>query len=181
MRLKIYYKTIYKMPKTAVDYSNTIIYKICCNDPTITETYVGHTTNFTKRKYTHKDNCNNESRKQHYHLKVYQTIRANGGWNNWSMIEICKYPCASSLEARAEERRYFEILNASLNMEIPCRGRPEYRKQYRINNPDKLREDGKRWRDNNQEWIEKYQNRKNELQRIRRVKKREALLLASLP
>jgi hypothetical protein len=169
------------MPKTAVDYSNTIIYKICCNDPTITETYVGHTTNFTKRKYTHKSNCNNESRKQHYHLKVYQTIRDNGGWDNWNMIEICKYPCASSLEARAEERRFYEILNASLNMELPCRYGSdiiEYRKQYRINNPDKLREEQKQWRNNNQEYIKNYQPRKLELQRIRRAKKRDALLLA---
>jgi hypothetical protein len=47
------------MPKIEVDYSRTIIYKICCKDPTIEEIYVGHTTNFTKRKYQHKIACNN--------------------------------------------------------------------------------------------------------------------------
>ena len=31
------------MPKKIIDYSKTIIYKIVCNDLTITEVYVGHT------------------------------------------------------------------------------------------------------------------------------------------
>jgi len=34
------------MPKENIDYSNTIIYKICCSDFSITDLYVGHTTNF---------------------------------------------------------------------------------------------------------------------------------------
>ena len=45
------------MPKTDIDYSNTIIYKITCKDPTVNEVYVGHTTNFVQRKYSHKQNC----------------------------------------------------------------------------------------------------------------------------
>jgi predicted GIY-YIG superfamily endonuclease len=47
------------MPKEDVDYSNTIIYKIYCKDETITDVYVGYTTNFTQRKYSHKIACNN--------------------------------------------------------------------------------------------------------------------------
>ena len=39
------------MPKDVVDYSNTIIYKIYCKNEMVTDIYVGHTTNFTKRKY----------------------------------------------------------------------------------------------------------------------------------
>ena len=34
------------MPKDIIDYSNTIIYKIYCKNETITDIYVGHTTNF---------------------------------------------------------------------------------------------------------------------------------------
>ena len=30
-------------------------------------------------------------------------IRENGDWNNWSMIEIEKYPCNDDNEARARE------------------------------------------------------------------------------
>ena len=42
------------MPKDTIDYSNTIIYKIYCNDSSVTDIYIGHTTNFIKRKYQHK-------------------------------------------------------------------------------------------------------------------------------
>ena len=52
-------------------------------------------------------------------LKVYQIIRANGGWDNWIMIEIEKYPCKDGNEARARERYYFDLLNATMNMIRP--------------------------------------------------------------
>ena len=38
------------MPRLPVDYKNTIIYKIVCNDLKIKDTYVGHTTDFKSRK-----------------------------------------------------------------------------------------------------------------------------------
>ena len=66
------------MPKDNIDYSNTIIYKIYCNDSSLTDIYVGHTTNFIKRKYQHKVLCNKKSK-----LKIYDIIQKNGGWNNW--------------------------------------------------------------------------------------------------
>ena len=46
------------MPKDLIDYSKTVIYKICCLDKSIQDLYIGHTTNFTKRKYQHKVCCN---------------------------------------------------------------------------------------------------------------------------
>ena len=64
------------MPKKLIDYSKTIIYKIVCNDLTITEVYVGHTTNFIKRKAPHKYNCNNPNSKS-YNFKIYNIIRNN--------------------------------------------------------------------------------------------------------
>ena len=47
------------MPKVEIDYSQTIIYKICCKDPNITDIYIGHTSNFIQRKHNHKTNCCN--------------------------------------------------------------------------------------------------------------------------
>ena len=47
------------MPRTAINYEKTIIYQIVCKDITITDKYVGHTTNFTNRKRNHKMSCNN--------------------------------------------------------------------------------------------------------------------------
>ena len=48
------------MPKSA-DYSKGFIYKFVCNDITIQNTYVGSSTDFTKRKSCHKSACNNEN------------------------------------------------------------------------------------------------------------------------
>ena len=51
------------MPKENIDYSNTIIYKIRCKDINVSDIYIGHTTNFVKRKNQHKtliiDNLSN--------------------------------------------------------------------------------------------------------------------------
>jgi hypothetical protein len=99
------------MPKTDVDYSNTIIYKIFCKDDSITDIYVGHTTNFIQRKYSHKIGSNDLKNK----LKIYDTIRNNGGWSNWDMIEIAKYNCKDITEARIREHHHYNELKASLN------------------------------------------------------------------
>ena len=65
------------MPKLPMDYSKTIIYKIehIENDSLV---YVGHTTNYEKRKCKHKSRCNNGMDKS-YDIKLYQMIRENGG------------------------------------------------------------------------------------------------------
>ena len=106
------------MPRKPIDYSNTIIYKIACNDLAITESYVGHTTSFKERKFNHKYKCNNENDEK-YNLKVYKYIRENGGWDNFTMIEIEKYPCKDGNEAKARERYWHEKLNSSLNAFLP--------------------------------------------------------------
>jgi predicted GIY-YIG superfamily endonuclease len=69
------------MPKTNIDYQNTIIYKIVCNDLDVPFLYVGFTTDFTKRKNRHKTSCNN-SNSEAYNFKIYSFIRSNGGWDN---------------------------------------------------------------------------------------------------
>ncbi len=102
------------MPKDVICYSNTIIYKIYCNDKLVTDIYVGHTTNFIKRKYQHKILCNAGK-----NLKVYNLIRQNGGWDNWTMMEIAKYNCQDATEARIREQEHYDLLNPSLNLVKP--------------------------------------------------------------
>ena len=102
------------MPKTEIDYSNTIIYKITCKNPEITDVYVGHTTNFVQRKHAHKQNCINE-KALNYKCKLYNVIRTNGGWVNWQMEIINFFNCADHYEARKKEQEYFISLNATLN------------------------------------------------------------------
>jgi hypothetical protein len=151
------------MPRTNIDYQKTIIYKIVCNDLEVKDCYVGHTTDFTKRRNKHKSNCNNENSKN-YNYKVYQFIRENGGWNNWSIILIEYYPCKDGLEARARERYWYEILNANLNSDVPNRNQKEwcednkeiileYKKEYRETNKEKITEFQKEYYKNNKEKI----------------------------
>jgi len=106
------------MPKVEIDYSNTIIYKIICKDPNVKDVYVGHTTNFVQRKHNHKSSCNNKD-SPYNNCKLYQVIRNNGGWKNWSMeiVDFCK--CNDLCEARKKEQEYFILLNATLNSNEP--------------------------------------------------------------
>jgi hypothetical protein len=92
-----------------IDYSNTIIYKITCKDTQVTDVYVGHTTNFVQRKHSHRQNCKNNN------CKLYEVIRANGGWSNWSMDIINFFNCKDLYEARIKEQEYFLLLRATLN------------------------------------------------------------------
>ena len=75
-----------------VKYNQSIIYKLCCKDPSITDIYIGSTTRFARRKSQHKSICNNtDTNNQSYNFYVYQFIRENNGFSNWDMIEIEKY------------------------------------------------------------------------------------------
>lgn len=131
------------MPRLPINYQNTIIYKIVCRDLAITNCYVGHTTDFTNRKRSHKCACNTNSR------YVYQFIRENGDWDNWDMIMIEQYPCKDIYEASARERYWIEQLNANLNQRVPYTGLSlvEAHKQWRTENADIIRKKKK------EEWI----------------------------
>lgn len=120
------------MPKNNIDYSNTIIYKICCNDETIKDVYVGHTTNFIKRKHCHKTACYNLKNI----VKIYKVIRENGGWNNWSMIEIAKYNCKDATEARIKEYEHYISLNATLNSCPPVTDKNETKLIKKVDDED---------------------------------------------
>ena len=101
------------MPKTPTDYSKSIIYKIEHIDkPELL--YVGSTTNFTKRKYHHKNTCNNINHKQ-YNLKLYQMIRNNGGFDLFKIMIIKELSCNTKIELLIEEEKHRKELKATLN------------------------------------------------------------------
>jgi hypothetical protein len=150
------------MPKIPMDYSKTIIYKIVCNDLSIKECYVGHTINMTKRKCSHKSHCNNENDKAH-NLKIYQIIRENSGWDNWSMLLVEKFPCKDKYEACKREREVYEELEAKLNTIRPHRTqeelkeeRKEYEKQYREEHKEVKAEKMKEYRQEHKEEYKEY-------------------------
>ena len=141
------------MPRKAIDYSKTIIYKIQHEDDDEL-LYVGHTTDFTKRKCQHKQITNNPNNSKH-NYKIYKIIRDNGNWGCFRMIELKKYPCSDSNEACAEEDRIMQELKATMNSQRAYTGLtiPEYNKQYQIDNADKLTEYSKQYRIDNADEI----------------------------
>ena len=134
------------MPRININYSNTIIYKLCCNDLSITEIYIGHTTDMRKRKNRHKSCCMNETTKGHNYY-VYQFIRANGGWDNWDMIEIERFEAIDGNDARKKERYWIEELKATLNNKLPMQTQKEYHEK----NKEVINEQNKIYRETHKE------------------------------
>jgi hypothetical protein len=108
-----------------VNYSESIIYKICCRNVDIKAEYVGSTTNFNRRKSEHKCSCANENNKS-YNCYVYQFIRNNGNWQNFDMVEIERYNALDKHDLHKRERYWIETLNSELNGSIPTQTKKEY-------------------------------------------------------
>ena len=133
------------MPITPIDCSKTIIYKIQPNEkPELL--YIGSTTNFKIRKTQHKLICNKGTSKG-YNFLVYKMIRNNGGWDNFTMIQIKEFPCNNIRESEAEEYRLMHELKASLNVH---KYTGDCRKEYYKDNKERIRE----YLDNNKQYIQ---------------------------
>jgi len=152
------------------NYEKSFIYKIVCKDLSINDCYVGSTTNFNSRRRDHKSNCNNPKIKK-YNYKVYEFIRDNGGWDNWDMIMVEEFPCDNKLQLHRREREFIEMLNATLNNNIPTRTDKQYREdnkekitQYRADNKEKMKQYSKIYYKDNKE---KYQNNKEKMKQYR--------------
>lgn len=157
------------MPKTSIDYSRCIIYKLCCDDPSIRDEYYGHTTDKIRRNWQHKHCCNNPNSKN-YNLYVYQFIRENGNWNNWRMIVVEDYPCETKNEALRRERYWIENQQATLNKNIPTRTHQEYTQE----NVEKIKEKQKQYNEEHMEEIKEYQKQYNENNREEiKIKKKQ--------
>ena len=63
------------------------IYIIKSIEPSLHDFYIGSCKDMKRRMIGHKSHCYNEKRRE-YNYKLYQFIRANGGWDNWEMVQI---------------------------------------------------------------------------------------------
>ena len=112
------------------------IYKICCDDcPDFV--YVGSTKAFRERKGRHKRNTLNGRPE-----KLYNTIRENGGWDNWRMVTIEDIGEVSLTQARIKEEEWRVKLNSNLNM-VKCFRTEEERKEYKRQNANKFYNENK--------------------------------------
>lgn len=131
-----------------INYQDAVIYKLCCNDPNIKEVYIGSTVNPSRRKHTHKSHSISGA------LPVYQFIRANGGWSNWSMVQIESFSCNSKTELEARERHHIDQCTNTnapiLNICTPNSTPQETMRRFLAKNPHKAAEYRKTYYDKNQ-------------------------------
>ena len=123
------------------DYSKSVIYGIYCKDETVLEFYIGSTYDEKQREKNHKDHWNNENNDK-YNYKVYQFIRANGGWDNWKFEVIENYPCENKIELVIQEQYHYDLLNPTLNTKRPYIPEEERKEEQRIRSV-KHREDNR--------------------------------------
>lgn len=161
------------------NYNNSVIYKLLKKDDFDNlNIYIGSSCNFRNRKCRHKFNTNSEKSKNYY-MDLYTYIRNNGGFDEWTMIQIENFKCNTKKELEARERYWVELLKPKLNSRVPNRTLNECRldnierykkkereyyeknkkeinekgKIYRENNKEKIAEREKKWRENNREEI----------------------------
>jgi len=139
------------------DYSKTIIYKIVCKDVNINYLYVGSTTNLKERIRSHEYACNNETNNDH-NQKKYVQMREHGGFKNFDIIELEKYPCNDKNEAHTREEEVRLELKANMNSyrcyltaeqkkehyKVHRELNKNYYKEYRENNNDAIKEQNKK-------------------------------------
>ena len=106
------------MPKQKIAYSKTVIYRIHCEETSILDDYIASTTDLTRRKQNHKKIYNDKTQKSHNN-DIYKTIRSNGGWDNWKITELEKYPCKDKNEATLRETHWKDLLCSTLNTSNP--------------------------------------------------------------
>jgi len=161
------------------DYANCCMYKIISKDINITDLYVGHTTNFRERELHHLMNCRNPSKK--CQTKLYNFIRANGGWDNFEMIKIEDFPCSSKRDAETREQFLMIEMKSTLNNNKSIReDKNEYIRDWYYANWEKRNAQIKEWRNANAEKVREYQRRYksenrdkiNEKRRMRRAEKK---------
>ena len=175
------------------------IYKICCKNVDVTGCYVGSSKDIKQRINKHKSMCNNQNSPR-YNLKIYQTIRANGGWENYKLIVLEEMINTTTSEATIREEEVRVELNASLNMVRASTGfgyigltilesnrerikiwreqnkekSIEYRKEYDILNKEKIKEHNRLYYKQNSEKRIEYQ-KEYDILHAEKIKERKRL------
>ena len=142
------------MPKHSIDYQKCLIYKIQHNENEEL-VYVGHTTDFIRRQYSHKKCCNNKN-VNGYNYKLYDMIRSNGGWEMFSMVLIHNFPCNSKLEACKEEDKVIREIKANMNTNNAVFYNEKYNKEYYLKTREQQIERSKLWYEENKDLSKKY-------------------------
>ena len=114
------------------------VYIIRSKDLSLKEFYIGSCEDMGKREQHHKSRCNNENSPKYYY-KVYQHIRANGGWDAWQMVEIACVWHKSTKPLFQIEQDYIDSYKSTLNSYRAYTSK-EQRKEQKNKNARKYRE-----------------------------------------
>lgn len=146
-----------------------LFYKISLiNNPDFT--YIGYTTNFTKRKHQHKRNLKDQTKAN---LPIYKTINENGGWDNVSMalLEYGDYETLKDVYIR--ERELIDLHKPSLNGHLPSKidinysdnpqeYKAKWRNEYINKNPEEYKEKIKKQNESRKEYKAKWHQKNKE-------------------
>jgi hypothetical protein len=167
------------MTKKTIDYSKTVIY-YCYYENTLL--YIGHSTDFTRRKQSHKDNCFNEKIKK-FNYPFYKYIRENDIDFSDLRWEKENYSCNLKNEAEREEGLRIRLNNPLCNIIVPGRTKKEYyeenkdeinekKKIDRKENPEKYKNINKSYYEKNKEDIlqKQKEDRENNPEKYREKK-----------
>jgi hypothetical protein len=159
---------------------NYTFYKFVCINDDVKSCYVGSSANMKKRRTEHKSACNNETCKQ-YNYKIYKTIRENGGWSNWKIVELATRDNITKREAEQIEEEYRVELKADMNGQRAFTTE-EQKKEYYQDNKEKIAEyyqDNKEkrtkqmkeyYQDNKEKLAEYYQDKKEKINKQKNEK-----------
>jgi hypothetical protein len=127
-----------------------VIYKLFCKNTDIEECYIGSSKDIENRMKLHKSDCNNENSNK-YNYKLYEFIRANGGYGEWTytILEQKEYENEEQLHIKEQEyitlfrernEKLLNTNNAYISEEYFKEYYKEYSKNYYENNKEKKKE-----------------------------------------
>ena len=122
------------------------IYKIACLSPNVPYQYIGLTSRLKRTMSDYKFRIDNENDGS-YNTNLIQTIRNNGGWQNWILFPIEMVVTDDIEIARKKQTELIKLNKNSLNMknsfasiEDALEKRRVQAKKYTEKNRDKLHE-----------------------------------------
>ena len=95
----------------------------------LSDFYIGSSFDIEKRKQKHKSNCTDKSKK----CKVYQYIRANGGFDKWRYEILVEKEFENKTALRIKEQECINLLNPSLNTHNAYQTEEEYKRRKAVN------------------------------------------------
>ena len=119
----------------------TTFYKLRHQSNNNLECYVGSTNDFMARKRGHRSVCHNPIRPE-YNYKLYQYIRANGGYDQWIYELLDQVEEMTKREKLLKEKDLIQEHGATLNMQkagaVVEAGRQQYKREHarQLNNTD---------------------------------------------